>query len=316
MPESRSVPAAMPSAPSSGPEISVVVCTYGRGAAVVNAVGSALANDHPSFEVIVIDQNEGTAVTEDLSGYLTDPRVRLVHGSPPGLSRARNLGLRLARAPIVAFLDDDCTVRPCWLRRLAGVFADVPEADLVFSNVEEAPHNGSAGFIPTNVRTEDRLVRTLWEKRMVRAIGAGMSTRRSTALAVGGFDEQMGAGAEFPSSEDADFQIRMLLAGHALYETASLSVVHHGFRTWEEGRQLARRDWTGMGAGYAKFLRSGRWRVMPVIVHDLFVVGLGHPLRRLLRVSAPRGIRNPAYFLSGFMRGLARPVDRQDLTFR
>ncbi len=41
-----------------------------------------------------------------------------------GLSAARNAGIRAARSPVVAFLDDDCRVEPGWLDDLAAEFAD------------------------------------------------------------------------------------------------------------------------------------------------------------------------------------------------
>jgi Glycosyltransferases involved in cell wall biogenesis len=46
--------------------MTAVVCTRNRGATVTDAVRSILANDHPDFELIVIDQSTDD-VTPDVS---------------------------------------------------------------------------------------------------------------------------------------------------------------------------------------------------------------------------------------------------------
>lgn len=297
-------------------QVSVIICTRDRGALGAETVRSVLANDHPSFEVIVVDQNPDPSAAAALSAFSSDARYRLVHAPGRGQSRARNVGLRLARGPIVAYTDDDCTVPSHWLRAVAAAFEAAPEAAMVFSNVVAGDHDPSLGFIPNNVRSNEQLARTPREKLRMRGIGAGMSVRRAEALGVGGFDDCLGPGAEFPSSDDADMELRLLLHGHAVYETATVAVVHNGFRTWRQGRELARRDWGAMGAGYAKLVKCGQWRALPVLLYDPLVVGIWHPVRSLLAGRGARGLRNPLYFGLGFIRGLQHPVDRRRILFR
>ncbi|MFN8542822.1 MAG: glycosyltransferase [Candidatus Binatia bacterium] len=52
--------------------------------------------------------------------YEAKGRVRLVHEAVLGLSAARNHGLAESRGAVAAFLDDDATPRPGWLRAAAG----------------------------------------------------------------------------------------------------------------------------------------------------------------------------------------------------
>ena len=49
--------------------------------------------------------------------------MRYVREDRPGLSCARNRGLREARAGIVAFTDDDVRVDPLWVAALVRGFA-------------------------------------------------------------------------------------------------------------------------------------------------------------------------------------------------
>src|SRR5271163_1440507 len=88
------------------PDISVVLATYDRRHSLPRAIASVLRED-VRLELIVVDDasRDGTA---DYLAALADPRIRIITAERNrGPSAARNLGLRAARAAIVAFLDSD-----------------------------------------------------------------------------------------------------------------------------------------------------------------------------------------------------------------
>jgi hypothetical protein len=160
-----------------------------------------------------------------------------------------------------------------------------------------------------------RRVRTLLDKCAARAIGAGIAVRRAEMLALGGFDEELGAGGTFPSCEDGDAAVRALLAGYTVCETDRTHVVHHGFRTWREGRSLTARNWVGIGAAYAKPLRAGRWEAASVAAYELVVLAMWPPLNDLLHGRRPIGIGRIIGFVRGFAGGMAAPFDRRHVVF-
>src|SRR2546421_10333643 len=89
------------------PEISVVIPTRNRRALVSRALTTVLGQRNVDIEVFVVDEgsSDGTA---ELVRSLADSRVTVVrHETPKGVANARNAGLARARAPWVAFLDDD-----------------------------------------------------------------------------------------------------------------------------------------------------------------------------------------------------------------
>ncbi|MEU5548331.1 glycosyltransferase family 2 protein [Micromonospora sp. NPDC047793] len=91
----------------STPQVSVVVPTFARPALVTRAVRSVLAQTVTDIEVIVVvdgpDAATGAALAE-----IGDPRVRVVElPGRGGAPNARNSGVREARAPWTALLDDD-----------------------------------------------------------------------------------------------------------------------------------------------------------------------------------------------------------------
>jgi glycosyltransferase involved in cell wall biosynthesis len=89
------------------PAISIVIPTYDRLAYLRDAVNSVLAQTVSDWELIVVDDGS----TDDTVAWLEslqDPRLRIVqhqHTACPAL--LRNIGIELATAEWIAFLDSD-----------------------------------------------------------------------------------------------------------------------------------------------------------------------------------------------------------------
>lgn len=297
------------------PIVSAVVCTRNRGSRIVGTLESLLANTHPNFEVVVVDQSTNGETETAVAPFRTDPRLRYIASDTVGTGYARDIGLAAARGGIVAYTDDDCIVPTDWLAQMQAIFESHPRVAVVFCNVEAAPYDETVGFTPTYERTGDKLVRNMWDKCRARGIGAGMAVRRSPIMQLGGFDHLLGPGTAFSDCEDGDIAMRTLLADWWLYETSQTAVIHDGFRTWEEGKAMTRRNWTGIGAAYAKPIKAGRWSAGIVVAYEVFGMALLKPLSRLLRLQRPQGIRSFGFFWRGFVSGMRHPVDDVHLLF-
>jgi GT2 family glycosyltransferase len=295
--------------------VTAVICTRHRGDAIVRAAASVLANDHPALRLIVIDQSVDDRSEHALRELRADARLTYVRSASVGVSRARNEGLRLAETDVVCITDDDCEAPPTWLREMQRLFAWYPHVIAAFCSVRAGPHDELTGFIPTYECPGTRVIGHRSGKRTARGIGAGMAVRRKEILELGGFDEQLGPGARFPACEDGDIIIRAILHGHQVCETDRTHVIHHGVRTWQEGKLLSKRDWVGIGAACAKPLRAGEWAFAPSAAYELLVKGIGPPLRDVMHGRAPRGSARGMHFLNGFIRGLLTPIDRRHLVF-
>ena len=101
------------------PRVSVVIATYQRASLLPRLVRALEAQTLTDpFEVIFVDDGstDGTPqVLEDLASRSAIPITVLGDGRNRRQAAARNIGWRAARAPIVAFTDDDCVPTPQWL---------------------------------------------------------------------------------------------------------------------------------------------------------------------------------------------------------
>ena len=103
-----------------GPEVTVVIPTRDRPAGLAATLAAlraqTLAPDR--FEVVVVDDGSSPPARA------ADPVRLLRHEASRGPAAARNTGWRAARAPLVAFTDDDCTPAPGWLEALLAAAGD------------------------------------------------------------------------------------------------------------------------------------------------------------------------------------------------
>ncbi len=164
---------------SETPLVTALVCTRNRGASVIGAVSSILANTHPNFELIIVDQSVNEETAQAVAPFMGDARLRYLHPEMTGVTKARNLGMAEARGEIIAITDDDCEAPAHWLETMAGIFAAHPTVAVAFCNVDPAPYDRTIGFIPAYQRTGSVLLSRLRDKCKARGIGAGMAVRRS-----------------------------------------------------------------------------------------------------------------------------------------
>ncbi len=218
-------------APVAPGTVEVVVPVYEQPESL-DACLAALRHTAPGVPVVVVD---------DASPSPEVCRVARAHGATllrhpvnRGPAAARNTGLREVRAPLVAFVDADCTVTPGWLERLVGHFAD-PRVAAVAPRIAARPPAGAGGPLVRYQLTRSSL--DMGERPELVTHGAPLGFLPSAALLVRRsagpeFDERMRVG------EDVDLIWRLVDDGHLVrYEPAA--VVTHEMRA--DPRQWAGR---------------------------------------------------------------------------
>jgi glycosyltransferase involved in cell wall biosynthesis len=219
---------------------------------------------HAGFEVIVVDNAPLDGETRKVA---VRHGVRYEVEPEPGLNRARNCGLAHARAPIVAFTDDDARPEPDWVERIAAHFAAAPDlgavtGDVLAAELETAPqrlfeeiYRGlSRGQEPRLYRRSERPIRYLPARF---GTGCNMAFRRETLESVGGFDPALDGGTLSGGGGDIDV-LQRIYEAYAPIQYAPDVVVRHLHR---RTAPALRRQLFDNGRGYsavmtAAFLRG------------------------------------------------------------
>lgn len=203
------------------PRISVCVPTRGRPAALGRCLAAVGRSTLSAEELEVVVVGDGPDVGSPAPGAAGD--VPVVWRTRPrgGPAAARNLAAELARAPVLAFLDDDCVPAADWAERLLARVDAAPGAIVAGRVRNGLPHNhwATASQMVLDVVVE------MYNTRPGQpgfAPTSNLALRRDVFMGLGGFDERFRTAA----AEDRDFCDRSHAGGHPLVmeETA---VVHH-----------------------------------------------------------------------------------------
>jgi GT2 family glycosyltransferase len=289
--------------------MTAVVCTRNRGPMVTDAVCSILANDHPDFELIVVDQSTNDVTQTALCEFSSNPRLRYIRSTERGLSNARNLGISLARSKKVAMTDDDCTVPADWLSRMERALEHPEPVAIVIGNVFAAPYDRSKGFVPNYTQSSSFLAKSVRDKHRIEGMAACMGISTDACGKLNGFDPSLGSGSRFHSADETDMIIRALLAGYRVLETPEVVVTHQGLRTWDEANSIVYNYLYGIGATIAKHIKSGNWSITYVVAALAGRWMFGHPV---MDYGFQPGRRVRLFgFLSGFKAGMSTGVDKR-----
>lgn len=100
------------------PQISIILPVYNGQDSVTATVTSVINQSIENFELIIIDDgSEDESLPLALSLASEDSRIKVISQTNKGVSAARNLGVEIARAPLLAFLDADDLWHPEKLSR-------------------------------------------------------------------------------------------------------------------------------------------------------------------------------------------------------
>lgn len=185
-------------------DITALIPARDAEATIGNAVRSALDQDRPPKEVVVVDDGS-TDGTREAVARVSDDRVRIVGGPARGVAAARNLGLDRARTSWVAFLDADDEWMPNHVGAVLDAIAASPAVKACFGSAIHLTDSDELANVLVN-RPDRVTVRDLLTGRLQPTTSATAVDRRF-AVAVGGFYEGFRRAA---GVEDADLWTRIV----------------------------------------------------------------------------------------------------------
>lgn len=225
------------------PVVSVVIPTYNRAPLVGRAVDSALGQQFPNLEVVVVDDGSTDDTRTNLARF--EDRIQYYRQVNRGVSAARNAGIRQSRGDIIAFLDSDDMWQPQYLSTQVALLAQFPEAvgsmmNCVFKesdgrDVNWFDHTGLSSVLPGR-GTPHFVARPFWTVAAYRVTVLDACVFRRTALlSRRWFDETITIG------EDWDFVANMALSGPFVF---SRQVGAWAFRSAGDAEGLSGQFWS------------------------------------------------------------------------
>ena len=218
---------------------SVVIVNYDSWPYTLRCIESLLATGHGELEITVVDNDQ-----QPVPNLPTE--VNLIRNvENVGFARAHNRGIRASSGECMVFANPDTLVERDFFERLAGFFAERPDAGIAGPRILD-----DSGAVQLSARKEIGLVsgllgrtslltRLLPNSAAVRRLfpaadaldeptavdwvsGACMAARRRVLEEIGPFDERF-----FMYFEDADLCRRTREAGWSVYYLPAIEVAHH-----------------------------------------------------------------------------------------
>jgi glycosyltransferase involved in cell wall biosynthesis len=192
------------------PRCTIILPTHNRAATLRRAVASVIAQYEPDFELIIID-DASTDETRTWLQTLDDPRIRVsLLERNQGPSAARNIGIDLATAPVLAFLDSDDIYCSDRLSVPLEVFDREPDVICTLSSArKEDKFGGTTVALLPDVKLASPAFEWAMICDLVGVESTSITVRTAHARKVGGFCTRL------RRTEDREFLIRLSRLGAA-----------------------------------------------------------------------------------------------------
>jgi glycosyltransferase involved in cell wall biosynthesis len=185
------------------PAASIVMTVHNGGSLLRTSVESALAQTFEDYELLLVDDGSTDGCVDTVRRL--DSRIVCVRQSNQGASAATQAGLLRARAPLVAFLDQDDLWSPGKLAAQVGILTQSPSTVLTFSATSYIGPSGEDLHLPCRVWDGPIGFETLMSDFVI-GNTSSVALRREAALAAGGCDPS------FRFMYDLDLSLRIALA--------------------------------------------------------------------------------------------------------
>ena len=149
--------------------ISVVIATMNRVKTLEETIEHLAKSSVYPAEIIVVDQSTTDDVVEEIKKLINtfDMNIKYVHNTP-SLTKARNLGLKLAENDVVVFMDDDVNVLEDTFKKIYGIMQDNTISMIAGLDKNARPNASKMGYI---------FAKKSYKKRNVGHVAGGMYGR-------------------------------------------------------------------------------------------------------------------------------------------
>lgn len=268
------------------PDVSIVIPTHNRRALLEKALDRLVAQtvDMARTEVIVVVDGCSDDTEEMLRSQDRPFDLQVVVQEQRGAAASRNAGARVARAPMIIFIDDDIMAAPDLVEQHIRAHRD-EETTVTIGRLAPDPSPKVPGWwrwLEWQVDKQYRLMQAGQRPINGRCLYSGnFSVKREAFLQVGGFDETL------RHSEDVELGLRLEQNGAIFRLALDASGEHWGYTSYQAWLDMAYRygRWDGALAVNPEY--NSPWDA---------TFGAYRRRNRWLRLSAKRVLDHPRLF--------------------
>lgn len=211
------------------PLISIIIPSHNEGDDVLATVDCIRRHSPANIQVIVVDDGSTDHSAAALKLLANQGQIDLLRGEKLGAIGARNAGARLARAPLLGFVDAHCYTPNNWLTPLLEAFVQNPQIHALSPVIACTKNLTAKGYGATWLNDELTLDWLPFAQGVTEVPfigGAATFVRKASFEQVRGFDE----GIVRWGYEDVELCVRLWLFGYPVAVVPG-STIYHKFRT-------------------------------------------------------------------------------------
>lgn len=117
------------------PDLSIIILNYNVSELLLNCLRSIYKNSDPKWQVIVVDNASSDESVKEVKKYF--PQVELIENKTNlGFAAGNNIGVKLAKAPVILFLNPDTIIVGNAIQKTLEVLLSNPDLGAITCKVE------------------------------------------------------------------------------------------------------------------------------------------------------------------------------------
>lgn len=217
--------------------LSLIIPTHNRASELIFALNSVARQSlsPEMWECVVVDNRSTDTTQEEFAKFREEHpglNLRIVREEQPGVSYARNRGIKECRSEFLVFIDDDEHVNPDFLKSYLEFFKSRPTAMVAGGRIIAEYPEGRPAWMSNYV--EMPIANPMDFGSEIRPFprgrvpgGGNMAFRRKIFDRIDAFDSSLGRiGRELIGGEENDLFERLLLSGETIWYVPTAVMWH------------------------------------------------------------------------------------------
>ena len=132
------------------PLVSIITPSYNSGKFIERAILSVKEQDYPNIEHIIVDGKSSDNTLDIIQKYEKSYNLKWISEKDSGSVEAMNKGFTMAKGDIVAWLDADNYYNLGVIKKVAELFSQNPELEVIYGNVSIFSNGRNRLHIPVH----------------------------------------------------------------------------------------------------------------------------------------------------------------------